>query len=130
VAVPLSIGGVGLTADKGPISRSEELLNQHNNTKIINRIIHNKRILYTLSWSEKYISHFNLNYLFMNGDAVPRSKIPEMGLLYLLELPLLIYGIYKSRNSLMLSGYLSLPWLLVLPFKLQRSSLPHNDHSL
>ncbi len=93
------LGGVGLTADKGPLSRSEELLNQHGNTKIVNRLIHNRRILYTLSWLEKYTSHFNLNFLFINGDEVPRSKNPDMGQLYLLELPLLILGIVKLFNT-------------------------------
>lgn len=93
--------GVGLTADKGPLSRSEELLNNHGNVKIINRIIHNHRVLYALSWVEKYSSHFNLNFLFINGDEVPRSKNPDMGQLYLIELPLLLFGLVKliqSRN--------------------------------
>jgi len=112
--------GVGITADKGPLNRSEELLNHHNNVKLINRVIHNKRVLYILSWSEKYLSHFNFNFLFNEGDAVPRSKIPNMGLLYLIELPLLIYGIYKSLQSskvlkLQRSNSLFLLWLLIAP---------------
>jgi len=109
--------GVGITADKGPLNRSEELLNHHNNVKLVNRIIHNKRVLYVLSWSEKYLSHFNLNFLFNEGDAVPRSKIPNMGLLYLIELPLLIYGIYKSSKSLKFqrSNALFISWLLIAP---------------
>jgi len=92
-------GGVGLTADRGPLSRSEELLNQHGNVKIINRLIHNRRVLYVLSWIEKYSSHFNLNFLFLDGDEVPRSKNPDMGQLYLLELPLLLLGIIKLIQS-------------------------------
>lgn len=95
-------GGVGITADKGPLSRSEELLNNHGNVKLINRIMHNRRVLYTLSWVEKYSSHFNLNFLFINGDEVPRSKNPDMGQLYLLELPFLFFGfivLIKSKNK-------------------------------
>lgn len=102
-------GGVGITADKGPLNRSEELLNQHGNVKLINRVIHNRRILYLLSWGQKYFSHFNLNYLFINGDEVPRSKVPDMGLLYIIELPLLLYGIYKSKNKFFLT------WLFIAP---------------
>jgi len=92
-------GGVGLTADKGPISRSEELLNNHGNTNIINRVMHNQRVLYAFSWVEKYSSHFNLNFLFIDGDEVPRSKNPDMGQLYLLELPFLVLGIVKLIQS-------------------------------
>jgi len=114
------IGGVGLTADKGPIARSEELLNQHANIKIFNRVIHNKRTLYLISWAQKYTSHFNLNFLFINGDEVPRSKVPDMGLLYLIEIPLLIYGIYKSFQhskalKLQSSNALFLSWLFIAP---------------
>lgn len=87
------IGGVGLTADTGPANRSEELLNQHQGVKLINRIIHNKRVLYLISWAEKYSSHFDFNFLGINGDEVPRSKVPEMGQIHLIEIPLLILGI-------------------------------------
>lgn len=92
-------GGVGLTADYGPIARAEELLNEHGNTKLINRIIHNKRVLYTISWAQKYFSHFDYNFLFLKGDDVPRSKSPDMGQFYLFELPLLFLGIIFILKS-------------------------------
>lgn len=110
-------GSVGITADKGPLSRAEELLNQHGNVKIINRIMHNRRVLYTLSWVEKYTSHFNLNFLFLNGDEVPRSKNPDMGQLYLLELPLLILGIiylFRLKNTYLQQITLSLLFIAPL----------------
>lgn len=109
-------GGVGLTADKGPINRSEELLNQHGNVRIINRAMHNKRVLYLLSWSQKYLSHFDFNFLFINGDEVPRSKVPEMGQLYLMEMPFFVLGIYlifKQKNKTLVT--LVIPWLIVGP---------------
>lgn len=87
------LSGIGLSADRGPLSRSEELLNQHPNFNFYDRIIHNQRVLYILSWGQKYLSHYDLNFLFLNGDDVPRSKSPEMGQLYLFELPLIILGI-------------------------------------
>lgn len=93
------IGGVGLTADTGPASRSEELLNQHQGVKLTNRIIHNKRILYLISWAQKYSSHFDLNFLGINGDEVPRSRSPEIGQIHLIEIPLLILGIIFFLKS-------------------------------
>jgi 4-amino-4-deoxy-L-arabinose transferase-like glycosyltransferase len=86
-------GGVGITADQGPIWRANELINHHNNVKLINRAIHNKRVLYLISWAQKYTSHFDLNFLALNGDEVPRSKVPEMGQIYLLEIPFLFLGL-------------------------------------
>lgn len=111
------LGGVGLMADRGPLSRSEELLNHHNNVKLINRGMHNRRVLYALSWLEKYTSHFNLNFLFIEGDQVPRSKNPEMGQLYLIELPFLLIGIFvllKHQSSKALK-YLVISLLLLSP---------------
>ena len=95
------LGGVGLTADMGPINRSNELLNDHHNTKIINRVMHNKRILYLISWAQKYSSHFDFNFLTITGDEVPRSKVPEMGQIHLIELPFLLLGIiFLLKTSL------------------------------
>ena len=85
--------GVGLTADRGPLSRSEELLNQHQSISLFSRTFHNQRVLYFLSWSQKYLSHYDFNFLFVSGDDVPRSKSPDMGQLYLFEAPFLILGI-------------------------------------
>lgn len=94
-------GGVGLTADQGPINRANELINQHGNNSPINRLIHNKRVLYLISWGENYFSHYDPNFLFISGDEVPRSKIPEMGQLYLIELPFLLLGIvFLLKTSL------------------------------
>ena len=112
------LGGIGLMADRGPLSRSEELLNHHSNVKLINRVMHNRRVLYALSWLEKYTSHFNLNFLFVNGDEVPRSKNPDMGQLYLIELPFLFIGLYSLFNSHKYSNKLKIfliSFLLISP---------------
>lgn len=109
-------GGVGLMADQGPLWRANELINQHGNTHLINRIIHNKRILYSLSWLEKYLSHFDPNFLFIKGDEVPRSNLPFLGQLYLIELPFLLIGfitLFKSTNHKL--KQLIFAWLLIAP---------------
>lgn len=96
-------GGVGILADQGPLWRANELINQHGNIKLINRAMHNKRVLYLLSWIEKFTSHYDLNFLFINGDEVPRSKIPYMGQMHLIELPFFLIGIttfFKSKKKL------------------------------
>lgn len=110
-------GGVGLTADYGPTARAEELLNQHGSVDLLYRIIHNKRLLYGLSWAEKYASHFNLNFLFLTGDEVPRSQSPDMGQAYLFELPLFILGIvyFFQKKKLSNLTFLLVVWLLVGP---------------
>jgi 4-amino-4-deoxy-L-arabinose transferase-like glycosyltransferase len=112
--------GVGLTADQGPVNRANELLNNHSNMNTFIRIIHNKRILYLISWAQKYTSHFEFNFLAINGDEVPRSKSPEMGQIHLIEVSLLILGIifllkdktiFKSKKSKIFIFF----WLFISP---------------
>lgn len=111
-------GGVGLFADTGPISRSKELLHHHNHTNYFQKIIHNHRTQYLLSFAQKYLSHFDLNFLFIDGDAVPRSASPEMGQMHLIELPLLLYGLYSFIRSKKIKSSLKIffiAYLLISP---------------
>ena len=110
-------GGVGLTADSGPLSRSHELLNQHSSPDLFSRLIHNRRVTYSLSWLQKYISHFDPNFLFITGDEVPRSKSPDIGQFFLLEFPLLILGLYLFLHQSYFINHKSffLIWLLAAP---------------
>ncbi len=112
------IGGVGLTADHGPVDRANELINHHNNVRLINRAMHNKRVLYLISWAQKYTSHFNFNFLTITGDEVPRSKVPDMGQIHLIELPFLILGLIFILKSNILnhkSKIFIISFLLIAP---------------
>ena len=53
----------------------------------------NRRIVYAETIISGYMSHFDLNWLFTTGD-ISRHHAPNMGLLYLFELPLILLGIY------------------------------------
>jgi len=57
-------------------------------------ILDNRRIEYAKAIIAGFISHFDLNWLFITGD-IARHHAPNMGLLYLFELPFLFIGIYN-----------------------------------
>lgn len=107
--------GVGLFADPGPFWRVNELLNQHHKGFPYIRAIHNKPVIYVLSFFEKYFSHFEAKFLFIEGDEVPRSKLPDMGLLFLIEIPLLFLGIWFWLREKTQEKYLPFLWLLTAP---------------
>lgn len=76
---------------------------------VIGMVLDNRRIVYAKTIISGYISHFDLNWLFITGD-LSRHHAPFMGLLYLVELPFLLLGIYifmfgnissKSKNALL-----------------------------
>lgn len=60
---------------------------------IIGMLVDNRRVEYAKVIVAGYISHVNFNWLFITGD-IERHHAPNMGLLYLFELPFLLIGIY------------------------------------
>ena len=106
--------GVGLLADPGPIWRANELINQHRHI-VVARILHNNPVLYSILFANKYFSHFSGNFLFIDGDSVPRSKIPDMGEMYLFEVIFLAIGIVGWLRMKINDKYLPWLWLGVAP---------------
>ena len=68
------------------------------NNDLLGLVVNNRRVEYGKAVVAGYISHFDLNWLFITGDN-ERHHAPYMGLLYLFELPLLLVGIYKVLFS-------------------------------
>lgn len=67
----------------------------------ISSIIYHRYVLFGKFVLNNFFSHFNLSYLFINGDSNPRHSIQIFGQQYLFEILFLILGIYfvvKSDN--------------------------------
>lgn len=84
------------------------------------KIFHNQRLIYTdydtlKKAFGKYISHFNFEFLFVKGDA-PLHHAPDFGLLYIWELPFLLFGIFYLLRKGLNRYSLILPlWILLAP---------------
>lgn len=86
--------GVSIFAEQSIVKRSsEKLLRDEAEGNIIGKILDNRRVEYVKAVGYGYISHFDLNWLFITGD-ITRHHAPFMGLLYIFEFPLLLVGIY------------------------------------
>lgn len=108
--------GVGFTADEGPLNRVKQLRGQHAEwNSVISRVFHNRGQIYTVQFLKNYTDHFSGDFLFVNGDQVERSKVPETGLLYLTDAIFIILGImYLTRTNHPAGKYVGW-WLLVAP---------------
>jgi 4-amino-4-deoxy-L-arabinose transferase-like glycosyltransferase len=92
----------------------------------------NRRLTYATTIISGYISHFNPNWLFIEGD-ISRHHAPGMGILYLFELPLILLGIYgllfgefDKRTKLVIFG-----WLLLAPLPASiTTGVPHAVRTL
>lgn len=103
---------------------------------VLGLIFDNRRVVYLMTGISGYLTHYNLNWLFITGD-INRHHAPGMGLLYLWELPFLFIGMYQfifNRKKLFAqkSGrILFVAWFLLAPVPAAfTSELPHAVRTL
>ena len=77
-------------------------------------IFDNRRLVYAKTLIDGYISHFSLRWLFLVGDN-DRHHAPDNGLMYLWELPFLLWGIFLVWKGGGNIAVLFLGWLLIAP---------------
>lgn len=107
--------GVFFTSEQKTIEKSTRALiydQDHNDP--INALLHNRRLVYFNKFLENYLSHFDLNALFIYGDNA-RHHAPGMGVLYLFSLPLLLYGTFSIIKQKLYPGFFLLVWVLLAP---------------
>ena len=93
-------------------------------------LIHNRRLTYALVVVDGYLRHFDLKWLFFDGD-IPRHHAPGLGILYLWELPFLFLGIcqiaFKEKEARKIVFW----WFLVAPIAAAPTTeLPHAVRTL
>jgi len=76
----------------------------------LSRFFHNKPYFYARDMARRYLQHFSFDFLFLTGDPHPPFKIPNFGLVFLLDLPFFLYGLYlairnKNKKILALTFY-------------------------
>lgn len=93
-------------------------------------IADNRRVTYAITFLRGYFSHFDPNFLFLD-KSIDKYRAPDVGLLYLFELPLLLTGLYMLVRKWNSSSAVLFWWVLVAPvaaaFTLQ---LPHPVRTL
>lgn len=87
--------GTTIFADVSPQYKAAQLIAQDEKSKqlIIGRILHNRRFVYIPILIDNYLSHLKPTFLFLTAD-MDRHHAPQIGLLYLWDLPFILIGIY------------------------------------
>lgn len=87
--------GVSVFSDKTQFLKQNvaKVIRDKEKNDFIGEVLDNRRFLYARAIVSGYLSHFDLNWLFITGDLA-RHHAPRMGLLYWWELPFLFIGIY------------------------------------
>lgn len=79
------------------------------------KIIHNRRVAYSLQYLKHYLDFFTPDFLFIHGDVNPRFSLQEIGELYLFQLPLILIGIYILLKKQRKTSLFILGWLFLAP---------------
>lgn len=111
--------GVSVFSDKSNPSYIQTIKNfdaYMNSSNFVGMAFDNKYVYFSKESLGNYLSHFNVNWLFITGDQ-NRHHAPDMGLLYLWELPFILIGIYhlffgnySTKTKLVIFG-----WLILSP---------------
>jgi 4-amino-4-deoxy-L-arabinose transferase-like glycosyltransferase len=108
--------GVSIFSDSGPFWRVNEMRGQYSNPgALLVRLLHNRVVAYGLVFFQNWLSHFNGNFLFILGDAIARSRVPEVGQMYYFDILFVIVGfayLFLKKPS---SWPLIVFWLLLAP---------------
>lgn len=102
----------------------EQIREDQGNNVTATRFFHNKAVNYSVTFFSNYFSHFSYDFLMLDKGFPDRYRVPQMGLLYFFELPLLIFGLWKllgfdKKRALFLGG-----WILLAPLG---SALTYDD---
>ncbi|MDP3888605.1 MAG: glycosyltransferase family 39 protein [bacterium] len=115
-AVSARFSGVSVFSDVGPVWQINRGRGEHvNPNSLIAKTIHNKPFVYATRIGENWLSHFNGTFLFVIGDQIKRSNVPDMGEMYLFDFIFVMAGLYfliKNRPKHYLVVFV---WLLVAP---------------
>lgn len=95
--------------DEGAINRINEGRQKYG------RLVSNKLTYFGLEFAKSYISYFDPKFLFLKGGTQYQFSIPNTGLIYLINLPFLVYGIFKLLKIKGKEKYVLLFWILISP---------------
>lgn len=124
--------GTSALSDQTRLLESEvrKLQRDEANKDYLGLVLDNRRFIFMKTILAGYLSHYSFNWLFVSGDN-PRHHAPGMGLLYLVELPFLLVGIWGMATKGRKMGVLLLGWMIIAPVAASPTTeLPHAIRTL
>ena len=95
-----------------PIVTANERIEREGNT-LWARAVHNRRVQFALEFAKHYTDHFRADFLFFSGDVNPRLGTRDHGVLFPIEIPLLLLGTFFLVKMKTPASYLLFFWIFV-----------------
>ena len=98
----LRFNEVNIFSDPSVVTTSNQEI-QNDNNAFFSKIIHNRRLLYSVEYVKHYFDNLNPQFLFIKGDGNPKFSIQDVGQMYIWEIPFFVAGIFflfkkKDKN--------------------------------
>lgn len=118
---------VSITDDPGLVLRINEGRGNSNLPQPLSRIVHNKVTYVSATLLEHYLTHFTPDFLFISGAPHKQHHVQNIGQLYWIQAPFLIYGLYLLFKKKEKFRWLLLGWILIsfIPVSVTNDSIPH-----
>jgi len=100
--------------DSAPIELSNKRVGDDGGS-ILAKVLHNRRVTYFQEFLKHYSDHFRGDFLFLYGDVNPRLSSQTVGELYIVELPLLLLGVYKLLRIKSKTKWVIFSWIILSP---------------
>lgn len=117
-ALSLRLRTVSLFASQNTQLSLDEYIREDGMQKagtVASRLFHNKVTGYIPQFLENYASHFSYEFLFTDKGLPDRYRVPNIGLLYLVELPFLLIGLASLIKKPGKEGALIIGLILLAP---------------
>lgn len=96
----------------------------------LGQILDNRRLVFIKTFAYGYLSHFSLKWLFLTGD-IQRHHAPDMGIMYLWELPFFLLGLVLVFRKGGKAGAFMLGWYVLAPVAASPTTgVPHAVRTL
>ncbi|OGM69846.1 hypothetical protein A2897_00685 [Candidatus Woesebacteria bacterium RIFCSPLOWO2_01_FULL_44_24b] len=99
------------------IGRIGELRSNLSFDESVERLLFNKATYFAGQFTVNYLKHFSPEFLYLKGGDNYQFNIPNIGLLYLVNAPFLVLGIWRlfKQHGGKKYGKLIIAWLLIAP---------------
>ncbi len=99
--------------DEGAISFLDQSRNASGYPPIITNLIYNRITYFIFNFCTNYFKHLSLQFLAISGGSNYQFSLQNYGMMYLAELPFLLFGFYQLLKLKI--GRLFLLWFLLAP---------------
>lgn len=99
--------------DEGAISFLDQARNTSAYPDLITKFIYNRPTYFIYNFTLNYFKHLSAQFLLFSGGSNYQFSLPNFGLMYFVEIPFLIFGLFKLVKQKI--GWVFILWFLAAP---------------